>query len=135
MKKQTKSKKIMLYVLLSIGALISLFPFYWAAIGATNTSGSMFSKPPTLLPGSLLIENIKNLNDSIGIGRVMFNSLFISITYTILALFICTMAAYAFAKFDFKGRNVIFTIFLLSMMVPYHATIIPLFKMMAATCE
>ncbi|MFB1082091.1 carbohydrate ABC transporter permease [Jeotgalibacillus sp. JSM ZJ347] len=132
MKKNKTTKKITLYIALVIGALVSLFPFYWAAIGATNTSGSMFSQPPTLLPGSMLMENIRNLDESIGIGRVMFNSLFIATTYTVLALFICTMAAYAFAKFDFKGRNVIFTIFLLSMMVPYHATIIPLFKMMAA---
>nr|WP_227394464.1 carbohydrate ABC transporter permease [Jeotgalibacillus aurantiacus] len=132
MKTQNKMKKVSLLAVLIIGALVSLFPFYWAAIGATNTSGSMFSKPPTLIPGSMLMENIRNLDESIGISRVMFNSLFIATTYTILALFICTMAAYAFAKFQFPGRNVIFTIFLLSMMVPYHATIIPLFKMMAA---
>ncbi|KIL43219.1 carbohydrate ABC transporter permease [Jeotgalibacillus campisalis] len=132
MKKNKTMKKIMLYVALVIGTLVSLFPFYWAAIGATNTSGSMFTQPPTLLPGSMLMENIRNLNESIGIGRVMFNSLFTATVYTVLALFICTMAAYAFAKFNFKGRNTIFTIFLLSMMVPYHATIIPLFKMMAA---
>ncbi|RFB14948.1 carbohydrate ABC transporter permease [Bacillus sp. HNG] len=124
-------KKVLLYIGLAVGAIISLFPFYWALIGATNDSGKMFSKPPKLLPGDKLIENIVNLNDSIGIGRVMFNSLFVSGVYTILALLICTMAAYAFAKFHFKGRNIIFSIFLISMMVPYHATVIPLFKMMA----
>jgi lactose/L-arabinose transport system permease protein len=132
MKKTKGIKKISLYSLLAVGGLISLFPFYWALIGATNESGKMFSKTLMLLPGSKLIENISNLNESIGIGRVMFNSLFVSGTYTVLALFISTMAAYAFAKFQFKGRNTIFTIFLLSMMVPYHATVIPLFKMMAS---
>lgn len=124
-------KKITMYVVLAIGALISLFPFYWAAIGATNESGKLFSKPPVLIPGSKLVENVKNLNESIDIGRVMFNSLFVAIIYTVLSLLICSMAAYAFAKFRFRGRNIIFGIFLLSMMVPYHATIIPLFKMMA----
>jgi len=132
MKKSKGMKKLGLYVVLTIGALISLFPFYWAAIGATNESGKMFAKPPVLIPGTQLIENITNLNEAIGIGRVMFNSLFIAIVYTVLSLLICTMAAYAFAKFEFKGRDIIFGIFLLSMMVPYHATIIPLFKMMAA---
>ncbi|WP_223254471.1 carbohydrate ABC transporter permease [Bacillus sp. HNG] len=131
MKKRNGMKKVLLYIGLAVGAIISLFPFYWALIGATNDSGKMFSKPPKLLPGDKLIENIVNLNDSIGIGRVMFNSLFVSGVYTILALLICTMAAYAFAKFHFKGRNIIFSIFLISMMVPYHATVIPLFKMMA----
>jgi lactose/L-arabinose transport system permease protein len=117
---------------LVIGALISLFPFYWAVIGATNESGKMFQTPPSLVPGDKFIENVTNLNESIGIGRVMFNSLFVSGTYTVLSLAICTMAAYAFAKFTFKGRDIIFGIFLLSMMIPYHATVIPLFKMMAA---
>ncbi|WP_128894886.1 carbohydrate ABC transporter permease [Longirhabdus pacifica] len=131
-KRNVKVRKFGLYFLLLVGALISLFPFYWSAIGATNESGSMFTKPPTLIPGNQLLENMSNLNEQIGIGRVMFNSLFISITYTIIALFVCSMASYAFAKFKFKGRDIIFTIFLLSMMVPYHATIIPLFKMMAS---
>lgn len=130
--RQTKiGKKIGLYSVLALGALVSLFPFYWAAIGATNESGKMFSKPPVLTPGEKLTENVQNLNASIDIGKVMFNSLFIAIVYTVLSLLICSMAAYAFAKFRFKGRNIIFGVFLLSMMVPYHATIIPLFKMMA----
>ncbi|WP_243387491.1 carbohydrate ABC transporter permease [Bacillus kexueae] len=131
-KNKSVISKVSLYGVLIIGAIISLFPFYWAAIGATNESGKMFSKPPVLVPGDQLFENVANLNESIGIGKVMFNSLFIAIIYTVLSLFICTMAAYAFAKFEFKGRNLIFSIFLISMMVPYHATIIPLFKMMAA---
>ncbi|MGG6433657.1 carbohydrate ABC transporter permease [Anoxybacillus sp. D401a] len=125
-------KKMSLYVTLTIGALISLFPFYWAFIGATNESGKLFSKQLSFVPGTKLVENITNLNESIGIGRVLFNSLFVSLTYTIFSLLICTMAAYAFAKFEFKGRDTIFAIFLLSMMIPYHATVIPLFKMMAA---
>lgn len=132
MKKNAPIRKITLYIALIIGSLVSLFPFYWAAIGASNESGKMFSKPPTLVPGSSLMENISNLNAQIDLGRVMFNSLFTSITYTVLSLLICTMAAYAFAKYQFPGRKTIFTIFLLSMMVPYHATIIPLFKMMAS---
>lgn len=130
--KKNMFQKILLYSILVIGAIISLFPFYWALVGATNPSGSLFSKPPSLIPGDMLIENVVNLNESIGIARVLFNSLFVAGTYTILSLFVCTLAAYAFAKFEFKGRDIIFGIFLLSMMVPYHVTIVPLFKMMAS---
>ncbi|WP_338553064.1 carbohydrate ABC transporter permease [Paenibacillus sp. KS-LC4] len=119
-------------LILLIGSFISLFPFYWAIIGGTNESGKIFAKPPVLLPGNQLFENIRNLNESIGIGRVMFNSLFVTIVYTILALVVSTMAGYVFAKFNFKGKTVIFGIFLLSMMIPYHAIVIPVFKMMAA---
>jgi lactose/L-arabinose transport system permease protein len=120
------------YVLLLIGAFLSLFPFYWAVIGSTNPSGKIFAKPPVLVPGSMFLENVKNLDTSIGIFRVMLNSLIVVVIYTALSLLICTMAGYAFAKFRFKGRDVLFGIFLLSMMVPFHAVVIPLFKMMAA---
>ncbi len=132
MMKKIGLQKIFLYSLLIIGALVSLFPFYWAFVGATNESGSLFSKPPSLIPGTMFFENLANLNEAIGIGRVMFNSLFVAGTFTIVSLFVCTLAAYAFAKFQFKGRDIIFGVFLLSMMVPYHVTIVPLFKMMAA---
>ncbi|OXM83437.1 carbohydrate ABC transporter permease [Paenibacillus rigui] len=120
------------YLLLILGAVVSLFPFYWAVIGATNPSGKIFAKPPVLSPGDMFIQNIKNLNNAIGIGQVVLNSVVVVIIYTALSLTICSMAGYAFAKFRFKGRDLIFGIFLMSMMVPTHALIIPLFKMMAA---
>ncbi len=119
------------YFLLCLFMFISIFPFYWMVIGSTNHSSKMFSRPITLLPGKELFTNIAHLNESIGIYRVLFNSLFVSITYVILALMICTMAAYVLAKFKFKGSKTIFTLFLLSMMIPYQATVIPLFKMMS----
>ncbi|MDG0791042.1 carbohydrate ABC transporter permease [Cohnella ginsengisoli] len=122
----------LLYIALSVGALVSLFPFYWAAVSATRESGSVFAKPPALLPGGKFLDNVSHLNDTIGIWRVMGNSLFVVSVYTVLSLTICSMAGYAFAKFRFKGRSALFGMFLLSMMVPYHALIIPLFKLMAA---
>jgi lactose/L-arabinose transport system permease protein len=132
MAQKNRVTSLLLYGALFLGALVSLFPFYWAAIASTNDSGKVFAKPPVLLPGSRLLENIANLNESIQIGRVMFNSLFVVIVFTALSLAICTMAGYAFAKFRFKGRDALFTLFLLSMMVPFHALVIPLFKMMAS---
>ncbi|MBW7474807.1 carbohydrate ABC transporter permease [Paenibacillus oenotherae] len=100
-------------------------------IGATNKSGDVFNIPPTFLPGSNLLDNLTNLNESILIWKSLFNSLFIAITYTLIGMLLCASAGYAFAKFDFKGRNVIFIVLLLSMMIPYQATIIPLFQLFA----
>src|SRR5699024_3929486 len=107
-------------------------PFYWMFIGSTNHTSKMFTSPPTLSFGTELINNMSNLNESIGIFQVLFNSLFVSITFIILSLSVCTLAAYALAKFKFKGRNLIFTLFLLSMMIPYQATLIPLFRLFAS---
>lgn len=127
-----KGRSYLVYFILLVGTVISLFPFYWVVISATNESGKVFAKPPVLSPGSMLKENIINLNEAIGIGKVLFNSIVVVVIYTALSLIVCTMAGYAFAKFRFKGRDAIFGLFLLSMMVPYHALVIPLFKMMAA---
>ena len=91
----------------------------------------MFSNPPTLWFGDQFLTNFTNLNESINIWRVLFNSVFVSGVYVILALMVSTMAAYALAKFDFKGNKLIFTTFLLSMMIPYQALLIPQFRMMA----
>ncbi|MGD7009588.1 carbohydrate ABC transporter permease [Metabacillus sp. 84] len=125
-------QKIGMYVLLGVFLIISIFPFYWMFIGSTNESGKMFTNPPTFLPGTKFAENLQNLNSTIDVTRVLFNSLFVSLIYVVSALIVCSLAAYALAKFEFKGRNLIFTAFLLSMMIPYQATLIPLFQMMSS---
>lgn len=131
---QKRSKlisKILLYFGLIIGIVISIFPFYWMFVGSTNHTSKMFTNPPTLTFGDQFKNNLTNLNESVGIWRVLFNSVFVSLLYVILALAICTLAAYSLSKFNFKGRNVIFTIFMVSMMIPSQATIIPLFRLMS----
>lgn len=119
-------------LVLVVGAFVSLFPFYWTAVASTNPSGKVFAKPPQLVPGGMFLENLLNLNASVGIFRVLFNSTFVTCVYTLFSLAVCTMAGYAFAKFSFPGQNALFSVFLVSLMVPYHATLIPLFKMMAS---
>ncbi|MYL32146.1 ABC transporter permease subunit [Pontibacillus yanchengensis] len=131
MGKPTTLQKIGLYTFLIIGVIVSIFPFYWMFVGATNPSGEIFSVPPNFLPGTHLIENFQNLNESVGIIRVMFNSLFITLTFTAISTLVCTAAGYAFAKFRFKGRKQIFFMLLVAIMIPYHVTLIPLFEIFA----
>lgn len=123
--------KLFLYIPLLIMFIISIFPFYWMFMGGTNFSSKMFTNPPTLSIGNQFITNLTNLNEAVGIWRVLFNSLFVSLSYVVLSLAVCTLAAYPLSKFQFKGRNIIFLIFMLSMMIPYQATIIPLFQLFA----
>ncbi|MBS2968219.1 carbohydrate ABC transporter permease [Metabacillus sp. KIGAM252] len=132
MKTQKNISKVLLYTLLIAGVICSIGPFYWMVIGASHTSGEIFKVPPNFLPGSELWTNLKNLDESIGILKVLGNSLTITLIYTALALMICSASGYAFAKFKFKGRDAIFFVLLLAIMIPYHVTLIPLFKMMAA---
>jgi|SRR5690625_2431617 len=128
MKNKKRLQKIGLHVFLLIGVVLSLAPFYWMVVGATNPSGDVLSFPPKLIPGNYLVENFVGLNESIDILRALMNSTIITVIFVVLSLFICSSAGYAFAKYKFKGDNLIFAAILLAMMVPYQATIIPLFE-------
>ena len=129
--KSKKSEKIILYTVLVIGSLVSIFPFYWMFISATHPSADVFSFPPKLFFGSDFIKNIKSLNDEINLVRVFFNSIMISSVYTLITVFLSSLAAYALGKFNFKGKDVIFVAILLTMMLPAQAKMVPLFEIMA----
>ena len=100
-KKKNKLKAAWMYTLLGIFLIVSIFPFYWMFIGATNDSSKMFTNPPTLLPGDQFMTNLTNLNESIGIFRVLFNSLFVSGLYVVIALAVCATAAYVLSEIQF----------------------------------
>ncbi|MGH3146640.1 MAG: carbohydrate ABC transporter permease [Rubrobacter sp.] len=119
-----------LQLVLILGVIISVFPFYWSFIGATNSSGEIFSVPPNFLPGDEAAQNFRNLQEEIGFARAMGNSLFIALTYTVLGVLISSLAGYAFAKFRFRGRESIFFVLLLAVIVPYQVTLVPLFQIM-----
>ena len=123
--------RVLLYVALAVGAIISLFPFYFAFIAATHRSDEVLASPPNLLPGGELFKNIGRLGD-VKFGDAMWNSAWIATFYTAAALVVCSMAGYAFAKYKFMFRDTIFFIFLASLMLPSIVTYVPLFKMISS---
>ncbi|MEH7503130.1 carbohydrate ABC transporter permease [Neobacillus drentensis] len=126
------SSKIGIYSLLLVGVILSIGPFYWMVVGSTIQSGQIFHFPPKLLPGGNLVKNFQSLNESLGIVKIFWNSLFIALVYTFVCTFISAMGGYAFAKFRFKGKNLLFFIILCSVMIPSQVTLIPLFEMMVS---
>ncbi|MCO0599264.1 carbohydrate ABC transporter permease [Peribacillus butanolivorans] len=124
------SSKIVIYLLLIAGVVLSIAPFYWMIVGSTLPSGEIFRVPPKLLPGDYLAKNFQTLNESLGIAKIFWNSLFIAFVYTLVSTLISAMAGYAFAKFTFKGKTVFFFIILCTLMIPSQVTLIPLFEMM-----
>ncbi|CAN3977952.1 carbohydrate ABC transporter permease [Kitasatospora purpeofusca] len=121
-------------VLLTAGMLallaFTVAPLYWLAIASTHTAHDIFGRPPQLLPGGELGTNLGHLEESVGFGRVVLNSLMLSATYTVLGGIVCTLAGYGFAKFRFRGQGLMFSVLLLALVVPTQLTIVPLFKMM-----
>lgn len=115
------------YFVIFIASCIAIFPFIWTFIAATHTNTQIFQLSQTFIPGKNFINNYHDLADFSCIWRNLFNSVFIACMYTILVCCIDSMAGYAFAKFQFKGRDVIFFICLCSMFVPQQVTMVPLF--------
>ncbi len=124
--------KCLSYLFLIIAVLISLFPFYLMFVSSTLKTGQILSIPPKLSIGTNLMENLANLSDKMNVTRVMFNSVFVSVVYTVLTLIINSMAGYALAKFNFKGKNIIFALIMGTMMIPAQVLYIPQFTMMTA---
>src|SRR5690625_2905622 len=123
-------QSIALHVFLALFVFFSIFPFYWMIVGSTNKSGNVLSTNPKMTFGGEFLENLRNLNAAINIPQVLFNSLFISITFVILTLFVSSIAGYALAKYDFKGKKLIFALIIGSMMIPFQTLMVPLFRMM-----
>lgn len=123
----TKLSKIVGYAFLIIASLISVFPLYYMAVSATNSSLDVMRG--TLVPGLHLFENIKTLIEGQAIGTAMLNSFVNSISLTLLSLVVCSIAGYGFEIYHDKGKDAVMNILLLAMMIPFAATMIPLFRM------
>lgn len=122
-----KFKKAMSYIFLTIVSIISVFPILWMAIAATNKSVDVIKGK--LIPGSYLLDNFKNLLAAQNIGGALVNSFKYAIILTLLSLVICSLAGYGFEIFHDKGKDMVMSVILLAMMVPFAATMIPLYQM------
>ncbi|MFF2017629.1 carbohydrate ABC transporter permease [Paenibacillus sp. NPDC058177] len=122
-------KRIFTYVFLSIATFISVFPFLWMIISATNKSVDVTKG--RLLPGNYLFENLTKLIETTDLWTALWNSARISVLTTILSIIIASLAGYGFEMFRSKAKDVVFNILLLSMMIPFAALMIPLYQMFA----
>lgn len=119
-------KKVIIYIFLSVAALVSVFPFLWMLVSMTNKSVDVTKG--RLLPGTHFIENIKKLFETVDITSALINSSIIAVITTILTLLIASLAGYGFEIYRSKGKDVIFNILLLSMMIPFAAIMVPLYR-------
>lgn len=122
-----KLKKTFIYVFLIAAAIISIFPFIWMVISSTNISVDVTQG--RMLPGSHFVQNFTNLVNSVNLFQAFGNSLKISISTTVLALLIASLAGYGFEIYRSKAKDVVFNILLLSMMIPFAAMMVPLYQM------
>lgn len=117
------------YIFLIIVSFLSVFPLLWMISAATNTSLDVARGK--IMFGSYALENFKNLITQQNLWGAMKNSFVYSIVQTVASLFICSLAGFGFELYHDKGKDRLFGILLLAMMVPQVATMVPLFKMMS----
>ena len=119
-------KRMATYIFLSVAAFISIFPFIWMVISMTNKSVDVTRG--RLMPGTHFFENIATLFETQNIGTALTNSFIIAVITTLLTLLIGSLAGYGFEIYRSKGKDVVFSILILSMMIPFAAIMIPLYR-------
>lgn len=122
-------KRLPKNIILSLISLICVFPLFWVIIAATNKSVDVLRG--TLLPGMWLGENWKPLVTSYNITPALINSVKYSVVTTFASLVVSSIAGYGFEVYHDRGKDSLFKLLMLTMMIPFTATMIPLYRMYA----
>lgn len=129
----SKLKTTFSYVFLAVVSLVSIFPFIWMIVSSTNKSVDVTKG--SLLPGSFLWKNFQNLLEQADLGTALINSAKVSVITTLLSMLIASLAGYGFEIFKSKSKDIVFNILLLSMMIPFAALMVPLYRMFASISQ
>lgn len=121
---------IVAYFVLSSWAVVSVFPLYWMVTTALKPPSVVMSLPPEWIPTSVSLNNFSEAFANSPVARWTLNSLAMALSVTAFQLLFATMAGYGFAKKQFPGKEIVFWIYVSSMMIPGFAMIIPLFTLM-----
>lgn len=117
--------KIVTYTLLSVWALVVLFPFYWMILTSLKSYGSYNSERiPSFFTTSPTMQNYVDAFTAVELTKYFTNTVIFTIATTLLMLVVITLAAFAFARLDFKGKNIAFILFLSLMMIPNELVVI-----------
>jgi multiple sugar transport system permease protein len=120
-------KPLFFYLFASALAIFALIPFFWMISTSLKSKGALISIPIQWIPETVSYEGYKKIFTLFPFEKAIFNSAFVSVASTALIILSALMAAYVFAKIEFKGREIVFAVFLATMMVPGQVTTIPIF--------
>ncbi|MBE9915842.1 carbohydrate ABC transporter permease [Paenibacillus donghaensis] len=127
MRKQHKTLSIVMLLVFLALAAVFMFPFVWMLSSSLKDKSQIFASPPVWIPHTLHWENFTQLFTERHFGAVILNSLFTAVTGTVGALFFCSLAGFAFAKYRFRGKGLLFGLVLASLMIPMESSLVPLF--------
>ena len=131
MNRKKNASTVLVYGVLIFITLICLFPIVWMCLISIKSTSESITGFNSLMVSNPTMANFKRLFEMIPVGQNAFNSVFTTIMGTITSLFFCALAGFAFAKLRFKGKNLLFSIVLVQMMLPSQIFIIPQYQMLA----
>lgn len=124
-----KLGKTITYILLGIWALIVLFPFYWMILTSVKSYGAYSSEfIPKFFTLSPTLENYANAFSAVPLAKYVTNTVIFTVVTTAIMVLVIVLAAYAFARLNFRGKNIVFALFLALMMIPNELVIITNFQ-------
>lgn len=118
---------ILINIFLTALALTILIPIVWMLLSSIKPSGEITAFPPRFFPRNFSLENYRTVFELVPIGRYFLNTVLYAAIVSVVSLLFNSLAGYAFARMQFKGKNILFTILLASMMIPFQVIMIPVF--------
>jgi len=125
-------QNLVLYLIIVLGAAMMIFPFLWMASTSLKQHAYVIETPPRLLPPEPTLDNFDDAWKANNFQLYFSNSLIVAVATTVLSVFFSSMAAYAFARFEFPGKELVFYALLITMMIPGLVLIIPQFLLAKA---
>lgn len=120
----TGYKRVIVYAVLIFGAIAMIFPFYWMFISAFKTTQEINKYPPTWLPATLAFSNFRIAFEKAPFARYFLNSVLVTCSCVLVTGFTTILAAFAFSRLKFPGRDLVFSLLLSMMMIPFEMLVI-----------
>ena len=125
-------QEIFIHAILILLVIVLAFPVFFALVTSTLSLQESYRYPPKLLPGNQFMNNLKEAWERVNIGRLFFNSTLISVVVAIVKTILALLAAFAYTHFKFRGQGLLFSMCMITQMLPLPVRIIPTYQLMAS---
>jgi len=125
-------QEIFIHAILILLVIVLAFPVFFALVTSTLSFQESYQYPPKLTPGNQFMNNLKEAWVRVNIGRLFFNSTLISVVVAIVKTILALLAAFAYTHFKFRGQGLLFSMCMITQMLPLPVRIIPTYQLMAS---
>lgn len=125
------TNRILVYAVLGVGAILMIFPFLWMLLTSFKSAGESVQIPPTILPKHWLTDNYGRALEALPFVKLYLNTTLLILFRVLCAVAFSSAAGFAFAKLNFKGKGLLFSLVIVQMMLPSQIFIIPQYQMLA----